>query len=108
MRRQSRRSARLSQMERSASIDDHIADLEGDLSGEGTAASLTASLMRIARTGEAMKDAAGLSVARAALMDVAKLNGLLVERTDNKGVIYTVSDKPLTIEEWTKKHVTEH
>jgi hypothetical protein len=108
MKRQGKRGTRLAQMERSASIDDQIADLGDDLSGEGTAASLTATLMRIARVGEAMKDAAGLSVARAALMDVAKLNGLLVERSDNRNVTYGVSDKPMTQEEWVKKHVTEH
>lgn len=109
MKRQGKRGTRLAQVERSASIDDQIAELGDDLSDEGTAASLTATLMRIAKAGEAMRDAAGLSVARAALMDIAKINGLIIERSDNRNVNYDVSaDPPMSEEEWIKKHVTEH
>lgn len=46
---------------------------------EITVASITEGLMRIAQKGEADGGAPGLSVARAALMDAAKLNGLVVE-----------------------------
>jgi len=46
-----------------------------------TVASLTERLLKIAEKGEAAADAPLLSVARAALMDAAKLNGLIVEKS---------------------------
>ncbi|HLI17451.1 MAG TPA: terminase small subunit [Rhodanobacteraceae bacterium] len=46
---------------------------------ELTAASITKHLMAIADTAEAEGSVSGLNVARQALMDVAKLNGLIVE-----------------------------
>ena len=49
---------------------------------EVTVASITDRLLRIADKAEAEKlGASGMSVARAALMDVAKLNGLVIDRT---------------------------
>lgn len=45
-------------------------------------ASITESLLRLAVKGENMEEPAGLSVARASLMDAAKLNGLIVEKSD--------------------------
>lgn len=48
---------------------------------EVTLAGVTEKLLAIAGAGEALGGAAGLAVARAALMDVAKLNGLVVERS---------------------------
>lgn len=44
-------------------------------------ASITESLLRIAKKGEDLAEASGLSVARAAQMDVAKLNGLVIDKT---------------------------
>lgn len=41
---------------------------------------LTDDLLRVATKGEALGDASGLSVARAAYMDAAKLNGLIVDK----------------------------
>lgn len=49
---------------------------------EMTVASVTTRLLAIADKGETMESAPGLSVARAAIMDAAKLNGLVVETTE--------------------------
>lgn len=46
---------------------------------EVTVASLTADLLRLMSKGEALAEAPGLSVARAAVMDIAKLNGLVID-----------------------------
>ena len=46
-----------------------------------TVASITERLLNIAAKGEVANDAPLLSVARAALMDAAKLNGLVVEKS---------------------------
>lgn len=46
-----------------------------------TVASLTERLLNIAKKGEDKTEAPLLSVSRAALMDVAKLNGLIVDRS---------------------------
>lgn len=75
---------------------------------ELTVAGITERLLRIANAAEASKEAPGLSVARAALMDAAKLNGLLIERTENRNTVYTVVDQPMTEDEWSKQFCTEH
>lgn len=46
-----------------------------------TVESITQRLLKIAEKGEGAKDAPLLSVARASLMDAAKLNGLVVDRS---------------------------
>jgi hypothetical protein len=46
-----------------------------------TVSSITDRLLKIAEKGEVASDAPLLSVARAALMDAAKLNGLVVEKS---------------------------
>lgn len=48
---------------------------------EVTVASITENLLRIAEKAERLSESSGLSVARAAHMDVAKLNGLVIDRT---------------------------
>jgi phage terminase small subunit len=48
---------------------------------EITVASITERLLAIAAKGEQSKDAPLLSVARASLMDAAKLNGLVVDKS---------------------------
>lgn len=52
---------------------------------EVTIADLTKRLMRLAEKGEQLSDAPGFSVARAATMDIAKLNGLVVEKKELAG-----------------------
>ena len=49
---------------------------------EITVASITDRLLAIAKKGEDSSDAPMLSVARASLMDAAKLNGLVIEKHD--------------------------
>lgn len=54
---------------------------------EITVASITERLLAIATKGERASDASMLSVGRAALMDAAKLNGLVIDKADiNTGV----------------------
>lgn len=47
---------------------------------------LTLDLLRIAGKGEELGEASGLSVARASIMDAAKLNGLVVDKAANANV----------------------
>lgn len=56
---------------------------------EITVASITDRLPAIAAKGEAKEDAAMLGVARASLMDAAKLNGLVVDRSKIDATVYT-------------------
>lgn len=67
---------------------------------EITLADVTASLIRIARAAESEGGAAGLSVARAAWMDVAKINGLVVEKSESVNIVHTISDDPMSEGEW--------
>ncbi len=52
---------------------------------EITVAGITERLLKIAAKGETSSDAPLLSVARASLMDAAKLNGLVVEKKEHTG-----------------------
>jgi phage terminase small subunit len=56
---------------------------------------LTEDLMRIARKGEDHGEPPGLSVARASLMDAAKLNGLIVDKKDLSSSDGTMTPKPV-------------
>lgn len=49
---------------------------------EISVASVTETLLRIAKKGEEIGEAPGLSVARAAVMDAAKINGLVVDTVE--------------------------
>lgn len=62
-----------------------------------TVASLTQRLLNIAKKGEAKPEAPMLSVSRAALMDVAKLNGLIVDRSRIGFDFSNCSDEELEI-----------
>lgn len=46
-------------------------------------ASITESLLRIAEKAESLGEASGLSVAKGAWMDAAKVNGLIVDKAEN-------------------------
>jgi phage terminase small subunit len=48
---------------------------------EITIAGLTERLIRLADKGEALQDASGFQVSRASVMDAAKLNGLIVDKS---------------------------
>lgn len=67
----------------------------------------TARIFRIADDAEKLRKVSGLSVARAALTDIAKLNDLVVDKTGNRTVTHTVSDKLLSEEEWAKPFATD-
>jgi len=62
-----------------------IADLSEKIEAKAlvTIERLTNDLLRIAQKGEDLAEAPGLSVARASLMDAAKLNGLVVDKNDH-------------------------
>lgn len=53
---------------------------------EITVAGITANLLRIASKAEGVEGAPGLAVARAAQMDIAKLNGLVIDKAANANV----------------------
>ena len=62
---------------------------------EITIADLTNRLLRLSDKGEALGDAPGFSVSRAAAMDVAKLNGLIVDKAvvDSKNEVTVIERK---------------
>lgn len=64
-----------------------IADLSEKIEAKAlvTIERLTNDLLRIAQKGEDLAEAPGLSVARASLMDAAKLNGLVVDKNEHTG-----------------------
>ena len=65
---------------------------------EITVASITERLLAIAMKGEAGTDAPLLSVARASLMDAAKLNGLVVDKAELAGKNGGPFESKVTIE----------
>jgi hypothetical protein len=64
-----------------------------------TAASITERLLNIATKAEESNDAPMLSVARASLMDAAKLNGLVVDKHKHSGSIGTYDLSKVTDEQ---------
>lgn len=64
-------------------ICERLAEIQerGALRAEVSIASLTNDLIRLMGKGELLADAAGLSVARNSVMDIAKLNGLVVDKS---------------------------
>jgi hypothetical protein len=82
-------------------ISERVADLLGKAAAraEISVASVTAALFRIADKGEAIGGSAGLNVARAAYMDAAKLNGLVIERAD-----VSIDGPAMTLAEFYGRH----
>lgn len=82
------------------SVMKRVAEIQGRAATrtEVTVASITKRLLAIADKGEGAADAPLLSVARASLMDVAKLNGLIVDRQDHSSSDGSMSPKPTVIE----------
>jgi hypothetical protein len=68
---------------RNAKVSARVEELKGKAAERTvvTIENLTDRLLKIAEKGEGAKDAPLLSVARASLMDAAKLNGLIVDRS---------------------------
>lgn len=48
------------------------------------------------------------TAANRALELLGKEIGMFVEKTENKTVIHTISDQPLTPDEWAAQHATAH
>lgn len=69
------------------SIEARVAEIleRAAMRAEITVAGISERLLMIAEKGERLAEASGLSVARASLMDVAKLNGLVVDRKELAG-----------------------
>lgn len=65
------------------SVSERVLELKGKAAEKAvvTVESLTQRLLNIAEKGEGSPDAPLLSVARASIMDVAKLNGLIIDRS---------------------------
>lgn len=84
------------------SVRDRVAELQTKAADKAvvTVEGITARLLKIAEKGETSNDAPLLSVARASLMDAAKLNGLIVEKRD-----LTSSDGSMTPKEPTYRLV---
>lgn len=57
---------------------------------EISVATITDRLLAIAEKGEGSKEASMLAVARASLMDAAKLNGLVVDKSDIAGSLQVI------------------
>lgn len=99
----SRLSANVNVQARAAELKDRAA-----AKTELTVASITERLIKIADEAQALGEASGLAVARASMMDAAKLNGLIVERTENVNIEHVVSDDLPTPEQWEAEHGTAH
>lgn len=65
------------------SIEGRVAEIlnRAAIRAEISVASITDRLDRIAQKAELLGDASGLSVARASAMDIAKLNGLVIDKS---------------------------
>lgn len=74
-----------SRLTRNDKVQARVAELQDRAAArtEITVAGITDRLLKIAEKGEQSKAAPMLSVARAALMDAAKLNGLVIEKGEN-------------------------
>jgi phage terminase small subunit len=69
------------------SVEARVAEIleRAAMRAEITVAGISERLLMIAEKGEKLAEASGLSVARASLMDVAKLNGLVVDKREMFG-----------------------
>lgn len=73
---------------------------------ELTVADVTENLLRLAKQSEAMASEAGAQAARACWMDAAKLNGLVVDKSQvaTENVNFEVRDEPMTDEQWGEQY----
>jgi hypothetical protein len=102
-----------SRLTRNDKVRARIAELQerGAIRAEITIAGITESLLRIADKAEKLGEAAGLSVAKAAWVDAAKVNGLIIDRavTENVNTNYVVSGDPVdNVEDWEAEHAPKH
>ncbi len=87
-------------------ITARIAQLEASGFGSLSPIQLIRRLGRVADQAEALGSAAALAVARAALMDIARVNGLTRAEEGQLGSTMTVvlADRPLSEDEWESLH----
>lgn len=111
-----------SRLSTNVNIQERLAELQerSAIRTELTVASVTERLMRLAdiaeKTGQKLDESGNVAessprhfaVARAALMDVAQLNGLVVIKTDNTTRRALISEKPLSEAEWTEAAQAYH
>lgn len=64
-------------------VCERVAEIQerGAIRAEISVAKLTEDLLRIAATAESMSSESGLQAARASIMDAAKLNGLIIDKS---------------------------
>lgn len=89
------------------SVQARVAEIQGRaaIRAEITVAGITDRLLAIAAKAESSNDAPMLQAARASLMDAAKLNGLIVEKSQVDATVQRrVLDKPLSEVEWAAQH----
>jgi len=91
---------RASELMTNGAITGRIEVLRGKVEAKAllTIERLTNDLLRIAKKGEDLAEAPGLSVARASLMDAAKLNGLVVDKKDHSSSDGTMTPSRIVIE----------
>lgn len=89
------------------SVASRVAEIQGRAARrtEITVAGITEKLIAIAEKAETKDEASMLAVARASYMDAAKLNGLVVDKSQNENVNRQalISDKPESEDEWAEK-----
>lgn len=97
-----------SRLSRNDKVKARVAELleNASMRAEISVASVTADLLRIAQKAEKLGDAAGFQAARASLVDAAKVNGLIIDKSQvtEESVQRIISDRPQTDEEWASAH----
>ncbi len=100
--------ASATRLSRNVKISQRIAQLQerAAVRTELTVADVTENLLRLAKQSEAMASEAGAQAARACWMDAAKLNGLVVDKSQvaTENVNFEVRDEPMTDEQWGEQY----
>ena len=81
--------------------------MTGPRKGGVTLSTLTSDLCAVANKAFAQESAASLAVARAALVDIARLNGVAASEAPVAAAarVVVLADRPLSEEEWTSLHL---
>jgi len=88
-----------SRLARNGKVSERVTEIQdrAAIRCEITVAGLTADLLRLAGKAETMSSESGFQASRACLMDAAKLNGLVVEKVENRNTNETaLTDAELT------------
>lgn len=90
-------------------VQERVAELQerAAIRAEISVADITDRLLKIAEKAERSEEAPMLQAARASLMDAAKLNGLIIDRSQVDATVRgRVSATPLTEAEWEAQHAS--